>query len=88
MFMLKKMLDAIRKNELMPDLLHDDFIFVDDFAMETKEDWLIASREQFDDWMDFRKLKIVETVEASDMTGCEFLRNKDVMDMRVTNAWR
>jgi len=36
--------------------------------------------------MDFRKLKIVETVEASDMTGCEFLRNKDVMDMRVTNA--
>ena len=49
MFMLKKMLDEIRKNELMPDLLHDDFIFVDDFAMETKEDWLIASREQFDD---------------------------------------
>jgi hypothetical protein len=86
MFMLKKMLDAISKNELMPDLLHDDFIFVDDFAMETKEDWLITSQKQIDEGMDFSKLKIGETVETNDMICWEFLRDKDGMDMRVTNV--
>lgn len=86
MFMIKKMLDAISENELMPDLLRADFIFVDDFAMETKDDWQITSQKQIDEGMDFSKLKIGETAETNDMICWEFLRNKDGMDIRVTNV--
>ena len=78
MFMIKKMLDAISENELMPDLLRADFIFVDDFAMETKEDWLITSQKQIDEGMDFSKLKIGETVETNDMISWEFYATKSV----------
>ena len=54
MFMLKKMLETISKNQMIgPDLLHDDFLFVDDFSMETKEEWLSTIQKLMDDSMDF-----------------------------------
>jgi hypothetical protein len=87
MFMLKKMLEAISKNQMIgPDLLHDDFIFVDDFSMETKEEWLATTQKLMDDGMDFSQLKIGETVETNDMICFEFLNTIENVDMRITNV--
>ena len=87
MFMLKKMLEAISKNEMIgPDLLHDDFIFVDDFSMETKEEWLATTQKSVDEGIDVSKWKIGETVETNDMICYEFLRDIDGMENRITNV--
>ena len=68
MFMLKKMLETISKNQVIgPDLLHDDFLFVDDFSMETKEEWLATTRKSVDEGIDVSKWKIGETIETNVM---------------------
>ena len=69
------MLEAISKNQMIkPDLLHDDFIFVDDFSMETKEEWLAITRKSVDGGIDVSKWKIGQSVETNDMICDEFLR--------------
>ena len=76
MFILKKMLEAISKNQMIgPDLLHDDFIFVDDFSMETKEEWLATTRKSVDEGIDVSKWKIGETIETNVMIYYGFLRD-------------
>ena len=58
-----------------PDLLHDDFIFVDDFCMETKEEWLATTQKSVDEGIDVSKWKIRETVETNVMICYGFLRD-------------
>lgn len=40
--MIEDMLKALDENniEFFRGMMHDEFVYVDDFAMETKDDWL------------------------------------------------
>ena len=71
---------------LMEKLLHEEFLFVDDYNMKTTDEWLVTIRELFKEKsLDFtNKRRIV--ADTRDLWAMEYEREIDGKIMKITNV--
>ena len=71
---------------LMEKLLHEEFLFVDDYNMKTTDEWLVTIRELFKEkCLDFtNKRRIV--ADTRDLWAMEYEREIDGKIMKITNV--
>ena len=71
---------------LLESLLHDEFLFVEETTLETKEEWLRETRKMLDDGrIDASKHDITAKFETKDMSAIELIREEDGTWVRVLN---
>ena len=71
---------------LLESLLHDEFLFVEETTLETKEEWLRETRKMLDDGrIDASKHDITAKFETKDMGAIELIREEDGTWVRVLN---
>ena len=69
---------------LLESLLHDEFLFVEETTLETKEEWLRETRKMLDDGrIDASKHDITAKFETKDMGAIELIREEDGNWLRV-----
>ena len=69
------------------ELCHDDVVFVDDYTMFGREDWLAMLAEQIEDgsWFDFSNERQI-LVDRRDIFAMEYVRDIDGVPHKVTNV--
>ena len=74
--------------DLLESLLHQDMFFVQDTTMETKEEWMKDTREQFANGsFDAAKMEITEKFETEDMGALEVTLKEDGHSIRFSNVF-
>ena len=74
MSVLEKFIEGMTNQDLplLESLLHEDMFFVQDTTMETKEEWIKDTKEQFANGnFDATKMEISEKFETKDMGALE-----------------
>ena len=73
---------------LLESLLHEDMFFVQDTTMETKEEWIKDTKEQFANGnFDATKMEISEKFETKDMGALEVTLIEDGHLIRFSNVF-
>ena len=73
--------------DAVADLCHEDMVYVDDYEMYSREDWLALLKRQFDDGSmpDFSRARSI-LLDRRDIFSMEFVRDIDGVLHRVTNV--
>ena len=72
---------------LFREFLHEDMFFVQDTTMETKEEWMKDTKEQFAKGnFDASKMEITEKFETADMGALEVTLTDDGHSIRFSNV--
>ena len=77
---LEKFIEGITNQDLalLESLLHEDMLFVQETTLETKEEWMKDTKEQFENGMlDATKMEVTEKFETKDMGALEVTMKKD-----------
>ena len=73
---------------LLESLLHEDMLFVQGTTLETKEEWIKDTKEQFENGMlDATKMEITKKFETKDMGALEVTTKKDGHLIRFSNVF-
>ncbi len=84
---IERMLKATDDHDIewFEENVHQEYIYVDDFSMLTREDWFLALKQFFDDKIEMNnKRKIL--IDESDITSFQFYRSIDNVEHRITNV--
>ena len=87
---LKKFIDDMTNQDLplLESLLHENISFVQDTMMETKEDWIKDTKDQFANGnFDATKMEITEKFATEDMGALEVILNEDGRSIRFSNVY-
>ena len=72
--------------DAMESICHDDFIFVDEYEMMTRDDWITGLRKLWaETHVDFSRDRNV-LVDQRDIFSMQFTRDIDVVPHRITNV--
>ena len=77
---LEKFIEGITNQDLalLESLLHEDMLFVQETTLETKEEWMKDTKEQFENGMlDATKMEVTEKFETKDIGALEVTMKKD-----------
>ena len=77
---LEEFIEGITNQDLtlLESLLHEDMLFVQETTLETKEEWMKDTKEQFENGMlDATKMEVTEKFETKDMGALEVTMKKD-----------
>ena len=77
---LNKFIEGITNQDLplLESLLHEDMLFVQETTLETKEEWMKDTEEQFKSGMlDATKMEVTKKFETKDMGALEVTTNKE-----------
>ena len=78
--LLDKLIEGISKQDLplLESLLHKEMLFVQETTLETKEEWMQATKEQFENGiLDATKMTVTVKFETKDMGALELTREED-----------
>ena len=69
------------------ELCHEDMVFVDDYEMYSRDDWLALLKGQIEDgsWFDFSNERQI-LVDRRDIFAMEYVRDIDGVPHKVTNV--
>lgn len=87
--MIEGLLKALDEKELeyFKNNMHDEFVYVDDFTMEIREQWLESFEASLRGISDgFFKNQREIMLDCSDITTSSFAHTIDVVDYRFTNV--
>ena len=86
--MIKEIIEAKDSKDIekCKGQLHEDFIFIDDFSMETKEDYVKGHEGMFSRNIDL-KLERQIVLDKSECCGFQFSRNINGTKHRITNLY-
>ena len=90
MSVLEKFIEDMTNQDLplLESLLHEDISLVQDTTMETKEDWIKDTKDQFANGnFDATKMEITEKFATEDMGALEVILNEDVRSIRFSNVY-
>ena len=90
MSVLEKFIEGMTNQDLplLESLLHEDMFFVQDTTMETKEEWMKDTKEQFANGnFDATKMEISEKFETKDMGALEVTVIEDGHLIRFSNVF-
>jgi hypothetical protein len=90
MSVLEKFIEGFNNQDLalLESLLHEDMFFVQDTTMETKEEWMKDTKEQFAKGnFDATKMEITEKFETADMGALEVTLEEDGHSIRFSNVF-
>ena len=90
MSILEKFIEGMTNQDLplLESLLHEDMFFVQDTTMETKEEWMKDTKEQFANGnFDATKMEISEKFETKDMGALEVTVIEDGHLIRFSNVF-
>ena len=90
MSVLEKFIEGMTNQDLplLESLLHEDMFFVQDTTMETKEEWMKDTKEQFANGnFDATKMEISEKFETKDMGALEVTLIEDGHLIRFSNVF-
>ena len=90
MSVLEKFIEGMTNQDLplLESLLHEDMFFVQDTTMETKEEWIKDTKEQFANGnFDATKMEISEKFETKDMGALEVTLIEDGHLIRFSNVF-
>ena len=90
MSVLEKFIEGFNNQDLalLESLLHEDMFFVQDTTMETKEEWMKDTKEQFAKGnFDATKMEITEKFETADMGALEVTLKEDGHSIRFSNVF-
>ena len=90
MSVLEKFIEGMTNQDLalLESLLHEDMFFVQDTTMETKEEWVKDTKEQFTKGnFDPTKMEITEKFETVDMGALEVTLKEDGHLIRFSNVF-
>ena len=88
--LLKKFIEGITNKDLplLESLLHEDMLFVQETTLETKEEWMKDTKEQFENGMlDATKMEVTEKFETKDMGALEVTMKEDGHLVRFSNVF-
>ena len=77
---LEKFIEGITNQDLalLESLLHEDMLFVQETTLETKEEWMKDTKEQFENGMlDATKMEVTEKFETKYMRAYKVTMKKD-----------
>ena len=76
-----------RDIDAIADLMHEEMVFVDDYEMYSRDDWLALFKAQIDDGSmpDFSRERFI-VVDRRDIFAMEYVRDIDGVPHRVTNV--
>lgn len=77
---LEKFIEGIANQDLplLESLLHEDMLFVQETTLETKEEWMKDTKQQFNNGMlDATKMEVTKKFETKDMGALEVTMKKD-----------
>ena len=87
---LEKFIEGITNQDLplLESLLHEDMLFVQETTLETKEEWIKDTKEQFGNGtLDATKMRVTEKFETKDMGALEVTMNEDGHLVRFSNVF-
>ena len=87
---LEKFIEGITNQDLafLESLLHEDMLFVQETTLETKEEWIKDTKEQFKNGMlDATKMEVTKKFETKDMGALEVTMKKDGHLIRFSNVF-
>ena len=87
---LEKFIEGITNQDLvlLESLLHEDMLFVQETTLETKEEWMKDTKEQFKNGMlDATKMEVTKKFETKDMGALEVTMKKDGHLIRFSNVF-
>ena len=87
---LEKFIEGITNQDLplLESLLHEDMLFVQETTLETKEEWMKDTKEQFKNGMlDATKMKVTKKFETKDMGALEVTMKKDSHLITFSNVF-
>ena len=90
MSVLEKFIEDMSNEDLLllESLLHEDISLVQDTTMETKEDWIKDTKEQFENGnFDAKIMEITEKFATEDMGALEVILNEDVRSIRFSTVY-
>tara|TARA_B100001027_G_C16015017_1_gene218611 strand:+ start:190 stop:513 length:324 start_codon:yes stop_codon:yes gene_type:complete len=90
MSVLEKFIEGMTNQDLplLESILHEDMFFVQDTTMETKEEWMKDTKEQFANGnFDATKMEISEKFETKDMGALEVTVIEDGHLIRFSNVF-
>ena len=90
MSVLEKFIEGMTNQDLplLESILHEDMFFVQDTTMETKEEWMKDTKEQFANGnFDATKMEISEKFETKDMGALEVTLIEDGHLIRFSNVF-
>ena len=90
MSVLEKFIEGMTNQDLalLEGLLHQDMFFVQDTKIETKEEWMKDTKEQFSNGsFDAAKMEITEKFETEDMGALEVTLKEDGHSVRFSNVF-
>jgi len=88
--LLEKFIEGITNKDLplLESLLHEDMLFVQETTLETKEEWMKDTKEQFENGMlDATKMEVTEKFETKDMGALEVTMKEDGYLVRFSNIF-
>ena len=88
--LLKKFIEGITNKDLplLESLLHEDMLFVQETTLETKEEWMKDTKEQFKNGMlDATKMEVTKKFETKDMGALEVTMKEDGYLIRFSNVF-
>ena len=87
---LNKFIEGITNQDLplLETLLHEDMLFVQETTLETKEEWMRDTNEQFKNGMlDATKMEVTKKFETKYMGALEVTMKKDGHLIRFSNVF-
>ena len=87
---LEKFIEGITNQDLrlLESLLHEDMLFVQETTLETKEEWIKDTKEQFENGtLDATKMRVTEKFETKDMGALEVTMKEDGHLVRFSNVF-
>ena len=90
MSVLEKFIEGMSNQDLplLESILHEDMFFVQDTTMETKEEWMKDTKEQFANGnFDATKMEISEKFETKDMGALEVTLIEDGHLIKFSNVF-
>ena len=87
---LEKFIEGITNQDLalLESLLHEDMLFVQETTLETKEEWMKDTKEQFENGMlDATKMEVTEKFETKDMGALEVTMKQNNQLITFSNVF-